>query len=137
MLKSTTSPSQRKYFAFSLGKGVVDGFGGNCKPIVWCKSMSKGTDCIIEQNAKDFAEAAVLLVSTTHVIYIPQSKIDEEITVKNPFKCTILVNGIFTMHVIKIMRCWNWGETRNMSIINQIVSLIYWWYWFFSNAKIW
>ena len=93
-------PFTWKYFATSHGKGVVDGVGGNCKSIVQRKTMSKGTDRIIVQNAKDFAEAAAQLVPTTHVTYIPQSVIDEEISTKAPFTHTIPINGIFRMHVI-------------------------------------
>ena len=63
--------------------------------------MSKRTDHIIVQNTKEFAEAAARLVPSTHVIFIQQSKTDEEITMKNPFQRIIFSNGIFTMHVIK------------------------------------
>ena len=38
-------------------KDIVDGVGGNCKSIVWQKTFSKGKDCIIVQNAEEFADA--------------------------------------------------------------------------------
>ena len=82
---------------------MVEGVTGNSKSIVQRKTMSKGTDHIIIKNAKLFAEADTHLVSTTYVIYIPQSKIDEEIIVRNPLKRTIPINRIFTTHVIKCL----------------------------------
>ena len=77
----------------------MDGIGGNCKLIVQRQMMSKGANCIIVQNAKDFAEAAARLVPTIHVIYIPQSVIDEKIFTVTPFTRTIPIHGIFRMHV--------------------------------------
>ena len=80
---------------------VLGRVGGTCKSTAQPKTMSKRTDHIIVQNTKEFAEAAAHLVPSTHVIFIQQSKTDEEINMKNPFQRIIFSNGIFTMHVIK------------------------------------
>ena len=66
--------------------------------------MSKRADRIIVQHAKDFAEAAARLVPTSHVTYISQSVIDEEISTVSPFTPTIPIGGIFRMYVIVCTR---------------------------------
>ena len=62
-----------KFFATLRGKGIVDGVSGNCKSIVQQKTFSKGKDCIIVQNAKEFADAISRFVASTKVAYINQS----------------------------------------------------------------
>ena len=91
-------PFTWKFFATSLGKGIVDVVGGNCKYILRQKTFSKGKDRIIVQNAEEFADALSRFVPSTKVAYIDRSTMRKSI-----LKCllsTLRVPGISKAHMI-------------------------------------
>ena len=71
----------------------MDATGGNCRSIVCLKRLSKGKDCIIIQNAKEFVAAAACFVPSTLVFFINESTVTEnilEITFLVYWKCMLL-----------------------------------------------
>ncbi|XP_063222491.1 uncharacterized protein LOC134531000 isoform X3 [Bacillus rossius redtenbacheri] len=88
-----------KYFATSHGKGVVDGVGGNIKRLVRMKMMTQGEGCTI-QSAKDFAEVAAQLDTKSHLWYIEEDHIRNEILSQNPWRNVPSIPGIKEFHII-------------------------------------
>ena len=90
-----------KFSATSHGKGIVDGVGGNVKPTVRQKSMSKGKDKVIVQDSKSFAEAASKLISTTKIIHVEADEI-ENVKRTDPYNNVKPVKGISSSHIISV-----------------------------------
>ncbi len=95
---------------------MVDDVGGNAKSLVRAKVMSKSSDVLIVQSAKDFSLAAASLMPSTKVIFISEIEIKEFLNAKKLSDNVPSVPGITTVHVIHHQLLTNKAVFQNYAL---------------------
>ena len=84
------------------GNGVVDGADGNVKQLLHQKTMNKGKDRVVVQDAFTFTNEVRKLMKEAEVIDISTEEI-LQFSPENPFEDSASVPGIPKMYVISVI----------------------------------